>query len=127
MPTAAALFASTRAATRRRAIALWLALLLPALQALAGWHAVSHLGQHPVDQMRVAAEPGSVDPRAASLQACELCLTLAGVTNAVPAPAPPAVVSLHAAPVMAPVVPAPRAGVASLLAYQGRAPPICLL
>ena len=112
------------AATRRRAIALWLALLLPAMQALAGWHAVSHLPLHAPGQVRSSVETGAEDPRLAKLQACELCLTLAGVANAAPGATPAQAVALRAAPVMAPVVPAPRAGIASLLAYQGRAPPI---
>ena len=110
-------------ASRRRAIALWLALLLPAMQALAGWHAVSHLPVHTTGQASINQEAGVDDPRLAKLQVCELCLTLAGVANAVPAASPSAAVAVRAAPVMAPVVAAPRAGIASLLAYQGRAPP----
>lgn len=121
----AALFAPT--STRRRAIALWLALLLPAMQALAGWHALSHVPMPWSESARIAANAGNGDPSPATLQACELCLTLAGVAHAAPAAAPSALPVLHAAPFMAPVVPAPRAGIATLLAYQGRAPPTSLL
>ena len=126
MSTAAALF-SPSTATRRRAIALWLALLLPAMQALAGWHAASHAPTQWPESVRIGAEPGSGDPGTAKLQACELCLTLAGVAHAAPAAAPADLPVLHAAPFMAPVVAAPRAGIATLLAYQGRAPPTSLL
>ena len=110
-------------ATRRRAVALWLALLLPAMQALAGWHAVSHLPMHGGEPAGSVVERAADDPRQAKLQACGLCLTLAGMAHAAPATPPAALAAERAAPVMAPVVAAPRAGIASLLAYQGRAPP----
>ncbi|MEO6410266.1 MAG: DUF2946 family protein [Burkholderiaceae bacterium] len=114
------------ATTRRRAIALWLALLLPAMQSLAGWHAISHLPVPSSEQLR-SVEASGEDSRSAKLQACALCLTLAGVASAAPAANPAQAAALRAAPVMAPVVAAPRAGIANLLAYQGRAPPISAL
>ena len=102
-------------ATRRCVWMLWLALLLPAAQAVAAWHAHSHT--------RADVEAGAGDPRLAHLQACELCLTLAGVAHAAPPPLPSVPAVLRLGPVAAPVLPAPADGVAALLAYQGRAPP----
>ena len=107
-------------ATRRfRAWWLWLALLLPVAQGAAVCHAVSHSR---ADQDAVAD-----DPRVAHLQACDLCLTLAGVGAAAPlgeaARVPPACVR-HGLP---------RAHVCTGvvcelgLAYRSRAPPIDLV
>lgn len=132
MSTAAATI-SHRVATRRRVLALWLALLLPAVQALAGWHAVSHGAMPSAEPVRVIAVAVAVadaergDRNAAALQACELCLTLAAAAHAAPATAPADVWAGHPAPFVAPVVAASCAGIASLLAYQGRAPPSFLL
>lgn len=95
---------------------LWLALLLPMAQAVAGWHQVSHAG------VEIEANPD--DPRLAHLQACDLCLTIAGVTAAAPGAEPAA----WARPTLGHAVPAGLpAGVAFVAptpAYLSRAPPI---
>lgn len=97
---------------------LWLALLLPMAQAAAGWHQVSHA--------RADIESNPDDPRLAHLQACDLCLTIAGVTAAAPGAEPAGFARLplaHAVPVG---LPAGVAFVAPIPAYLPRAPPIAL-
>ncbi|MEO7151034.1 MAG: hypothetical protein ABIX46_04900 [Burkholderiaceae bacterium] len=101
--------------TRRCAFVLWLALLLPAVQSLAAWHAQSHA--------RIDVEVGVDDPRLAHLQACDLCLTLAGLAHTAPPPVPLVAAPLRLA--QAPPAPWPDLpdGAAAVFAYQGRAPP----
>ena len=107
-------------ATRRlRAWWLWLALLLPVAQAAAACHAVSHT--------RADLAAAADDPRVAHLQACDLCLTLAGVGAAAPLPDAtqvPLALVRHALPRGH-----ARAGVVIELglAYRSRAPPIDLV
>lgn len=107
-------------ATRRfRAWWLWLALLLPVAQGAAVCHAVSH--------SRADLDAAADDPRVAHLQACDLCLTLAGVGAAAPLgeaarlQPPRARHGLPSGHV--------RAGVVCELglAYRSRAPPIDLV
>lgn len=108
-------------ATRRfRAWWLWLALLLPVAQGAAVCHAVSHSR---ADLDAAAAD----DPRVAHLQACDLCLTLAGVGGAAPSGEAPRVQPAcvrHGLP-RGHV----RTGVVCELglAYRSRAPPIDLV
>lgn len=67
---------------------LWLALLLPIAQAMAGVHALSHVGERPGD--------GLVD-----LAHCDLCLTAAHLGAGAPMAEPqlpPASPAVHAAP-----------------------------
>lgn len=106
------------AARRFRAWWLWLALLLPVAQGAAVCHAVSH--------SRAELDAADDDLRTAHLQACDLCLTLAGVGGAAP---------LGEAPRVQPArvrhgLPSGHvsAGVACEidLAYRSRAPPIDL-
>ena len=107
-------------ATRRlRAWWLWLALLLPVAQAAAACHAVSHT--------RADLAAAADDPRVAHLQACDLCLTLAGVGGAAPLGGAPRVQP----PGLRHGLPRghARAGVVIELglAYRSRAPPIDLV
>ncbi len=101
--------------SRRCAFVLWLALLLPATQALAAWHAQAHA--------RVDIEVGVDDPRLAHLQACDLCLTLAGIAHAAPPATPVLPAALRLAHALPAALPAHTDGAAPLLAYRGRAPP----
>jgi len=89
---------------------LWLALLLPIAQAMAGMHAISHLDDRPDD--------GLVD-----LVHCDLCLTAAHLAAGAPAAEPPALAvspAGHAAPA-AVRVQTPRAVALGL--PPARAPP----
>lgn len=90
---------------------LWLALLLPVAQAMAGVHAVSHAtGDRPSDSI-------------AHLVHCDLCLTAADLGSGAPLAQPPALVlgqATHAAPLVARGG-APRA--VSLGLPPARAPP----
>ncbi|MFG6456625.1 hypothetical protein [Roseateles sp. BYS96W] len=89
---------------------LWLALLLPIAQAMAGMHAISHLDDRPDD--------GLVD-----LVHCDLCLTAAHLAAGAPAAEPPALAAcpaVHAAPSVARFAPA---RVVSLGLPPARAPP----
>jgi hypothetical protein len=54
---------------------LWLALLLPIAQAMAGVHALSHVGEQGQDGLVHAVD-------------CDLCVTAAHLAGAVPAAAP---------------------------------------
>jgi hypothetical protein len=70
---------------------LWLALLLPVAQAMAGVHALSHVGERQDDGI-------------AHLVHCDLCLTAADLASGAPAAEPAAVVATvatHAAPLVA--------------------------
>ena len=90
---------------------LWLALLLPVAQAMAGVHAVSHAaGDRPGDSI-------------AHLVHCDLCLTAADLGSGAPLAEPPVLMpvdAVHAAPLLA------RGGVpraVSLGLPPARAPP----
>jgi hypothetical protein len=77
---------------------LWLALLLPIAQAMAGVHALSHVGDRQDDSI-------------VHLVDCDLCLTAAHLAGGAPAAAPavlPAGPATHAAPQPA-LVAAPHA------------------
>jgi hypothetical protein len=70
---------------------LWLALLLPFAQAMAGVHALSHVGD-------------SQDDGIAHLVHCDLCLTAVDLAGGAPAAEPPTLVvtsATHAAPLIA--------------------------
>jgi hypothetical protein len=89
---------------------LWLALLLPIAQALAGVHALSHVDDRQDDGI-------------AHLVHCDLCLTAADLGTGAPTAEPPALVAgqaTHAAPLLARGT-APRA--VSLGLPPARAPP----
>ena len=89
---------------------LWLALILPIAQAMAGVHALSHVGD-------------SRDDGIAHLVHCDLCLTAADLGTGAPAAAPAVLVAsaaTHAAPLLARGS-APRA--VSLGLPPARAPP----
>lgn len=69
---------------------LWLALILPIAQAMAGAHALSHAG-------------GSRDDGIAHLVHCDLCLTAANLGAGAPAAEPaalPGSPAVHAAPLL---------------------------
>ena len=100
---------------RRCAVVLWLALLLPAAQSLAAWHAQAHA--------RVDVEAGVADPRLAHLQACDLCLTLAGLAHAAPSAVPTVPAPLRLAHALPQALPGRSDGAAARLAYRSRAPP----
>ena len=89
---------------------LWLALLLPIAQAVAGTHALSHVGERQDDGI-------------AHLVHCGLCLTAADLGTGAPAVEPAALAAgpaRHAAPLQAAVA-APRATRLGL--PPARAPP----
>ena len=94
---------------------LWLALLLPIVQAAANWHALSHT--------RLEANGEADGKQALHLSHCDLCLTAAAVSGgALPSktPFPPSSAARHAAPHAA------SGGVWLALptrAYLSRAPP----
>ncbi|RZL35330.1 MAG: hypothetical protein EOP35_14580, partial [Rubrivivax sp.] len=70
---------------------LWLALLLPIAQAMAGVHALSHVGERQDDGI-------------AHLVHCDLCLTAADLGAGAPTAEPAALVigaATHAAPLLA--------------------------
>ena len=118
---ALAMFAASRsrtAAPRRFAWLLWLAMLLPLAQAVAGSHVYSH-----TDELAAGlADPG----KAKHAQHCDLCLAGSVVHGG----------GLPAAALLLPLRPAAHAAphvafdslweAAPALAYQGRAPPIAL-
>ncbi|KQW51525.1 MULTISPECIES: hypothetical protein [unclassified Roseateles] len=88
----------------------WLALLLPIAQAMAGAHALSHIGE-------------GADEGLSQLLHCDLCLTAANLGAGAPATEPaavPASPAVHAAPLLARGS-APRA--VSLGLPPARAPP----
>lgn len=105
---------------RRCAFVLWLALLLPATQTLAAWHAQSHARP---DAAAAAATASVDDSRLAHLHACDLCLTLAGIAHAAPPAVAAPLVSLQLAHGLPQALAALPDGAAPLFAYQGRAPP----
>lgn len=89
---------------------LWLALILPIAQAMAGVHALSHFGDRQDDGV-------------AHLVHCDLCLTAADLGSGAPAAAPAALAAVpatHAAPLLAEAA-APRG--ASLGLPPARGPP----
>lgn len=89
---------------------LWLALLLPIAQAMAGVHALSHVGDRPDDGL-------------VHLVDCDLCLTAAHLAGGAPVAAPAALPvgpATHSAPQTADAV-APRA--VSRLLPPARGPP----
>lgn len=89
---------------------LWLALILPIAQAMAGVHALSHVGERQDDGI-------------AHLVHCDLCLTAADLGAGAPTAEPPALVAgvaTHAAPLIARGT-APRA--VSLGLPPSRGPP----
>jgi len=93
-----------------RAWLFWLALLLPIAQAMAGVHALSHVGERQDDGI-------------AHLVHCDLCLTAADLGAGAPTAEPPALVAgvaTHAAPLIARGT-APRA--VSLGLPPSRGPP----
>lgn len=93
-----------------RAWLFWLALLLPIAQAMAGVHALSHVGERQDDGI-------------AHLVHCDLCLTAADLGAGAPMAEPPALVAgvaTHAAPLIARGT-APRA--VSLGLPPSRGPP----
>jgi hypothetical protein len=72
----------SRAFLRRHFVwLLWLALLLPAAQAAASWHALSHA-------LPDAGSAGDTK-RAPQLHHCDLCLTAASISGGAPAGEPP--------------------------------------
>lgn len=89
---------------------LWLALILPLAQAMAGVHALSHLGDRR-------------DDGAAHLTHCSLCLASASLDGLATPPAPPAVAPIASAPEAPPLtIPAPP-GARPAPPYPARAPP----
>lgn len=89
---------------------LWLALILPIAQAMAGVHALSHVGDSP-------------DEAIVHLVDCDLCLTAAHLAGGAPAATPgplPASPAVHAAPV---ATSAAAPGVTRLGLPPARAPP----
>ncbi|MDR7333034.1 hypothetical protein [Roseateles asaccharophilus] len=89
----------------------WLALILPIAQAMAGVHALSHVGD------------GS-DEAIVHLVDCDLCLTAAHLAGVAPAAAPKPLLAspaVHAAPEAAP---AATPGVTRLGLPPARAPPV---
>lgn len=109
------LIPAIRLTTRRRfAWLLWLAMLPPLAQAVAGWHAVSHvrLDSHELGGKQVL-----------HLSDCDLCLTAVAVTGGAPA------VKLTATTPFATPHALPRPSTvaaciaAHALSYRSRAPP----
>ena len=89
---------------------LWLALLLPIAQAMAGVHALSHVSDRQDDGITHLVD-------------CDLCLTAANLAGGAPTAEPPALAAgnaTHAAPLLAPGT-VPR--VVSLGLPPARAPP----
>ena len=106
----------SRAVLRHRfAWLLWLALLLPAAQAAASWHALSH----------AMLDPGSAgDAKHAPPHHCDLCLTAASINGGAPAGEPPSlkpVALRHEQPRFAF---ATRWMASPARAYLSRAPPL---
>jgi hypothetical protein len=89
---------------------LWLALILPLAQAMAGVHALSHLNDRR-------------DDSAVHLTHCSLCLASASLDGLATPPAPPAVASFTAAPESPPPVIRAPLSAAALPPYPARAPP----
>ncbi|MGQ3054153.1 MAG: hypothetical protein ACT6S0_20425 [Roseateles sp.] len=90
---------------------MWLALLLPIAQAMAGVHALSHAGD-------------GRDNGLAHLVHCDLCVSAANLGTGAPTDAPvalPAVPAVHAAPRLAP---AGARCVADAGLPPARAPPV---
>ncbi len=107
----------SRTAPQRRFVwLLWLALLLPAAQAAASWHALSHALSDAV---------GAGDSKhAPPLHHCDLCLTAASIGGSAPAGAPPALKAValrHELPRFAVFT---RWVASPARAYLSRAPPL---
>jgi hypothetical protein len=86
----------------------WLAMLLPIAQAMAGVHALSHVGDRQDDGI-------------AHLVHCDLCLTAADLGTGAPTAEPPVLVAgqaTHAAPLLAQAF-APRAACLGLPPARG--------